>query len=88
MAAWRRTMDGFGLTRVGRYVFTAAGIGGVLLTVADDVLPRPGSEADLGPNIAAATGFYTLVLLGLIWCGDAALRLAFRGVRVLFTRDS
>jgi hypothetical protein len=72
-----------GLTRVGSYAFTAAAIGGILLTVADDAMPRSGSEADLGPNVAAAVGFYTLVVLALIRCADAA----YRGLRGLFARD-
>jgi hypothetical protein len=80
-------MTALGLTRVGSYIFTAAAVGGVLLTIADDVMPRSGSEADLGPNVAAVVGFYTLVLLAVIWCADAAIRVTFREVRGFFAKD-
>jgi hypothetical protein len=58
------------------------------LTIADDVRPRPRPEADLGPNIAAVVGFYTLLLLGLIAFTDFTLRSTVRAVRELLANRS
>lgn len=85
---WRRLLAWLGLTRLGRYVFTVVAIAGILLTIADDVRPRPRPEADLGPNIAAVVGFYTLLLLGLIAFTDFTLRSTVRAVRELLANRS
>src|SRR5262249_30580456 len=72
------------VTRVGSWIFTTAAVCGIGLTLADDVTPRSGSEADLGPNVAAVVGFYTLLLLSLIWGVDRTISAAWKAFRSRF----
>jgi hypothetical protein len=69
-------------------VFTAVSIAGILLAIADEVMPPSGSEADLGPNVAAVVFVWTLGLLALIAATDAALHSAFRAIRSRFVNPS
>jgi hypothetical protein len=51
-------------------------------------MPRSGSEADLGPNIAAVVGIYTLALLVLIAVSDFGIRSTLRAMRRRFANPS
>jgi hypothetical protein len=75
---WRTLLRVLGLSRVGRAAFTGIAVLGFLLAVADDVIPRWGSESDLGPNAAAIVGVYTIGLLGFVAATDAIVRVARR----------
>lgn len=81
-------MTALGLTRGGRTVFTIVAVLGVALAVADDVIPRHGSEADLEPNIAAAVLAGTVALLVVVALADAAFRGARRAARAVASRRS
>jgi hypothetical protein len=77
---WRRLTTRLGLSRAGRWVFTAAAVLGFGLAVADDVLPRSGSEADLGPIAAGVVGFYTILMLGFVTVVDRSFQAIARVV--------
>jgi hypothetical protein len=78
---WRLFLSRLHLSRVGGIVFSVLAFLGMGLAVADDVLPRSGSEADLGPNIAAIVGVYTIVALGLVVVVDRGCQAAARITR-------
>ena len=81
-------MLSLGLTRVGRYVFTFAAIAGIAVAIADDVIPRSGSEADVGPNVGGVVFGWTLGMLALIAAADAVLRTTIRAIRSRFANPS
>lgn len=78
---WRNLLTTLGLTRTGRVLFSAVAALGTCVAVADDVVPRSGSEADDGPTAAAIVAVWTLVLLVLVVSADASLRFAWHLVR-------
>jgi len=79
-------MTALGLTRGGRTVFTIVAVLGVALAVADAAIPRHGSEADLGPNVAAVVLAETIVVLVVVALADAAFRGARRAVLAVASR--
>jgi hypothetical protein len=78
LTGWRCLLSRLHLSRAGRIVFTVIATLGGVLTIADDLLPRSGSEADSGPNIAAVVGIYTLVALAVVVMVDRGSRAAGR----------
>jgi hypothetical protein len=50
------------------------------IAIAGEVLPRPGSEADLGPNVAAVIGIFTILTLGVIVLADHGCQAVIRAV--------
>jgi len=81
-------MTALGLTRGGRTVVTIVAVLGGALAVADDAIPRHGSEADLEPNIAAAVLAATVALLVFVALADAAFRGARWAARAVANRRS
>jgi preprotein translocase subunit SecE len=78
---WGNLLAALGLTRAGRIVFTSVALLGLALAVADAVIPRSGSEADLGPNAGAAVIVLTIGLLGLIAAADGIFRALLSAAR-------
>jgi hypothetical protein len=85
---WSRLLDRLGLTRAGRVAFTVTAVLGFGLAAADDLTPRSGSEADLGPNVAAVVSFFVLLVLGAVVATDAAFRVLRKGARIRQSRKS
>ena len=81
-------MASLGLTRVGRYALTLVAIAGIAVAIADDAIPRSGSEANLGPNVGGVVIVWTLAMLALIVAADAVLRTTIRAIRSRFANLS